>query len=234
MVNIIKEISTGQANLIKSFAIFYLLIIVGFVSKSLITCDQIRILENHRYFQLFIGFLLFYFLVTLVSNVGLNLFIPPIQKLFYTIFYFFGFLISMRLDFRITTIVFFLIFIIYFFEINKNYYLETDLKITNNFEKKYYNDHHYWITLDWPYKIRLFPVVNNQFIILNKIENIVFYIILFLLIIGFISYGGEIKETIKIKKSLTWEDIIINTNICYIKDKKSFWYYFKKGLEIKF
>jgi len=137
------------------------------------------------------SFLLFYFLVTLVSNTGKLEFTPPIEKLFYSMFYFMGFLVVMRLDMRVFALVLLLIFIIYFLELNKDFYLERGAYITDPVDQDIYNFNKYWITFNWTYKIRLFKIQKTDFTFINQVETIIYYVILFLLIIGFISYGGR-------------------------------------------
>ena len=162
--------------------------------------------------------------------------IPPIEKLLYSIFYFIGFLIVMRLDIRLTVLVLLLIFGIYFLELNKDYFIDNNKTALNlqETEKEILNDHQYWITFDYPIRIRLFKVKSSDFTILNKLENILFYIIIILLIVGFISYGGEIKSTLNNSSNkLTWFDVIMDTNICKLKTRKSFWHYFYIGLGLK-
>lgn len=229
----VKEISQNQADLIKSFAIFYLLLVGNYIGTSIFTCFQINYIKQHKWLQLTISFLLFYFLVTLVSETGKLEYTPPIEKLVYSIFYFFGFLVVMRLDIKISIIVLLLIFIIYFLELNKDFYLEKGTNITDLVDQDMYNKNQYWITLNWPYKIRLFKINKEDFTIINQIESIIYYFILFLLVIGFISYGGEIHDTIKRNKNLTWIDVIINTDVCRLKDRKSFLHYLLVGLRLK-
>jgi hypothetical protein len=233
MLEKLNEISQNQADLIKSFAIFYLLMVGNFVDDSIFTCFQIDFIRKHKWIQLFISFLLFYFLVSLVSDTGNLEFTPPIEKLVYSIFYFIGFLILMRLDTRISALVLLLIFIIYFLELNKDFYLDGRRDINSPLDEDIYNSNQYWITFDWPYKIRLFKVEEKDFIWINKLETIIYYITILLLLIGFISYGGEIHDTVKNSKNLTWIDVITKANICRIKDRKSFWHYLKVGLGLK-
>ena len=229
-----QEISTNQADLIKSFAIFYLLLVGNYIGSSMFTCFQITYIKKHIWLQLSISFLLFYFLVTLVSDTGKFEFIPPIQKLIYSLFYFLGFLILMRLDIKITTLVLFLIFTIYFLELNKDFYIEKEFNINNSDEHEIYNSNKYWITFDWPYKIRMFKVTNKDFNFINKLERIIYYIILFLLVIGFIAYRGEIHDTIRHSDNLSWIDIVTNTNFCKLKDRKPFLHYLLTGLSINY
>ena len=233
MLELLKQISQTQSDLIKSFAVFYLLLVGNYIGDSLFTCFQINYIKTHRWIQLFIAFFLFYFLVSLVSNTGKLEFTPPIEKLVYSIAYFFGFLIVMRLDLVITALVLLLIFIIYFIELNKDFYLDRGSEINDPIDQDVYNSNQYWITFDWPYKIRLFQVKSDDFIIINKIETIIYYIIIFLLVIGVISYGGEIHDSIKNSKNLTWVDVILNKDVCRLNERKSFFHYLKIGLDIK-
>lgn len=229
----LNEITENQADIIKSFAIFYLLLVGNYVGSSIFTCFQENYIKGHKWLQLLMSFLLFYFLVTLVSDTGKLEFTPPIEKLLYSLFYFIGFLIVMRLDMRVSAFVLLLIFLLYFLELNKDFYFEMGTKIDDPVDQDIYNKNRYWITLDWPYKIRLFKIQQNDFKIINRIELIIYYLILFLLVIGFISYGGEIRDTISKSKNITWVDVITDTDICRLKDRRSFWHYFKVGLGIK-
>ena len=233
MLDIFKEISVGQADLIKSFAIFYLLLVGNYIGTSIFTCFQINFIKNNKTLQLIIAFLLFFFLVTLISNTGKLEYTPPIQKLLYSLFYFLGFLVVMRLDILLSLCVLFLIFLIYFIELNKDFYLEAGDQIHNPLDKDIYLKNQYWFTLNWPFNVRLFPVKKSDFIIINKIETVIYDLIIFLLVIGFISYGGEIHDTLKRTDNLTWIDIITDTSICRLKDRRSFWHYLKVGLGIK-
>jgi hypothetical protein len=233
MVYSINEISTPQADLIKSFAIFYLLLVGNYIASSLFTCFQINFIKSHKALQLVIAFFLFYFLVTLVSNTGNLELTPPIEKLLYSLFYFMGFLLLMRLDIRVSAIVMILIFVIYFIELNKDYYLEGENQIHNVTEKMVFEDNQYWITLNWPFKIRLFPVQKQDFKRINQIENAIYYVIILLLVFGFISYTGEIRDSLKKGRNLSWLDIVTDTEICKIKEKQGFWHHFKSGLGVK-
>lgn len=229
----IQEISYGQADLIKSFAIFYLLLVANRVDSSIFTCFQIKYIQKNTWLKLLISFFLFYFLVSIVSDTGKFEFIPPIEKMVYSIFYFIGFLVVMRLDIRISGLVLLLIFIIYFLELNKDFYLERGTVIIDPLDQDIYNSNKYWITFNWPFKITLFPVKTEDFKIINQTETIIYYIILFLLLIGFVSYGGEIHDTVKNSKNLTWFDVITDTNVCRLNDRKNFFHYLKVGLGLK-
>ena len=233
MFGVFNEISIYQADLIKSFAIFYLIIFSNTVI-GLFTCHQIQILQKNKIVLISIAFLLFYFLVTMVSKTGYLEFIPPIQKLIYAFVYFFIFIITTRLDFRVMFAVLILIFVIYFIELNKDYYVELGKTIQNKNDKLIHNDYtKYWLTLDFPYKIRLFPLKSEHFNIINKIEYILYISIYVLLIIGLIAYGGEIKDTLVKRKNLSWVDVFTDTEICNIKERKPFMHYIKLGLGLK-
>jgi hypothetical protein len=228
-----KEISVNQADLIKSFAVFYLIIFSNTV-LGLFTCHQVNFIKKNKLVLVCIAFLLFYFLVTMASENGNIEFIPPIQKLIHTVFFFILFLVTTRLDFRVMVVVLALIFIIYFIEINKDYYLDLNKNVDNNNEKNIYEQHKkYWITLDYPYKIRLFPVETKDFVIINKIEYILYLFIYLLLILGFIAYTGEIKDTLVNRKNITWWDVFTDTEICNLKERRSFIHYLKVGVGVK-
>ena len=52
----IREISQNEANMIKSFAIFYLLLIGNFISTSVFTCFQINYIKERKWLKLLIAF----------------------------------------------------------------------------------------------------------------------------------------------------------------------------------
>jgi len=83
--------------------------------------------------------------------------------------------------------------------------------------------------------ILIFEVTNSHKITesINKVETIIYYSILFLLVIGFISYGGEISDTLKRSKNLTWVDVFSDSDVCHLTDRKSFLHYLKLGIGIK-
>ena len=154
----------------------------------------------------------------------------PIEKLFHSFIYFIGFLIVTRLDMIVSALIILFIFIIYFIELNKDFYLEPSSHDADN--NKIDDNNKYWITFNTPYKIRLFKVNQSDFKIINKIEIGLYYVIVILLVAGFIEYVGKIRDTLS-KTKLTWIDIILDTNISKLQYNKSFWNYFKIGLGIK-
>ena len=91
----------------------------------------------------------------------------------------------------------------------------------------------YWITLNFPFKVRLFHIKKTHFNIIEKVENILYIAIYVLIFLGLIAYGGEIKDTLTNKKNVTWFDVFADTNICHMKDKRPFTHYLKLGLGLK-
>jgi hypothetical protein len=223
MLDLFNEITYTQADMVKSFAVFLMIIFGAQIGDSLINCEQLIFLKNSKWFNLISSFFLFYFLVTIFSNTGNFEDISPIVKIMYSIIYFLVFLMVMRLDMRISFFVFLLIFTIYFIELNKDYYLD---------QKNKNNTNNFLISIDWPFKLQLIPINHDFLSVLNKIEQMLYYIILLLLVLGFISYGGEIRDTVKSSR-LTWVDVVTDTKFCKIKDRKGFWHYFKMGLGLK-
>jgi hypothetical protein len=232
MLDIFNEINDYQTDLIKSIAIFYLVITSNFLGDILFTCYQKEYLIKHRWLQYLILFLLFYFTVTVVSNTGTLEFTPPIEKLLYSFLSFIGILIVMRLDIRVMGFVILLIFLMYFLEINKDFYLNKANTINNSSDKSIYESNRFWITLNYPFELKMFPIKDDQFILINKIENILYYVIIIVLVLGVISYGGELRESLK-NKNITWFTVLTDTKVCNIKDRKSFWEYLKMGLGLK-
>lgn len=217
--NNIAEISANQADLIKSFAIFYLLLVGNYVAPRIFTCLETTYILSHPWLQMGMAFFLFYFLVTLVSD-NLKTY-PPIEKLFLSLFYFAGFLLVMRLDGRVTALVLGLIFILYFLELNKTFYRGKDSETGKD----------YWITLD-ALGIKACPVKYRHFTIINRVETVLYYVILGCLLVGFISYAGELRE-IQGNTSLSWGSILMDTNNCRVNNRKGFIHSFLRGLRIR-
>lgn len=226
--NFYNNFLTYQSDMFVTFAMFYMIIFGNFI-KGIFTCRQIYFFEHNKYFILFVSFILFYFLCSLVSNTGSLQYEPPIQKLLYTVIYFLLFLITTRLDFNVTFAVLAIIFLIYFIELNKKFYLKN--KDSHNNLHNEYND--YWITLDFPFKVRLIHIKKPHFNIIEKVENILYITIYVLIFLGLIAYGGEVKDTLTNKKDITWFDVFTDTNICNMKDKRPFTHYLKLGLGLK-
>jgi len=226
-----------EQDTIRSMAIFYIILYAHF-NLDLLTCYQRTFINNNKLVQYIIGFFSLFFLVSLFSTTGNMEYIPPIQKLLHTVWYYILFLLSIRLDYRIMTIVIFLLIIVYFIQLNITYYTRNLSSISEDSPddiqiNKYYNKYKYWLTFDYPIKINLFPVSSSQISVLSYLNKILYYVIMFLVVFGFICYGGEVREKFKNNKSITWSNVIFDTSICKIKEPKSLLYYFKTGLGLK-
>jgi hypothetical protein len=222
------------SDMIYSIALFYILIFSTYVF-TLLTFNQQRYITEHNWVKFLIGFFCFYFIVTLLSDFGLDEYQPPIQKFLKTIIYFFIFMLSVRLDNRIMILVLSLIFLSYFIEKNKEYYTElfknNQIHVLNENKNPYY-DYEYWITMDYPIKIRLFKVDKSQLDSLTSINELLYYVIIISIIFGFICYAGELKKLLK-NPNVTWEHILLNDIKCgYRNPNKSLFYYFKNGLNV--
>ena len=221
------NITEPQADIIKLFSIFYLSLIANYIGTGLFPRKLMNTITTHKPIQLFSAFLLLFFSVTLSTNTDKS---SPIEKLLYSFIYFIGFVIVIRLDMIISALIILFIFIIYFIELSKDFYLHPSSHDAD--DKKIDNGNKYWIILNKPYKIRLFKVKQYDFKFINKIETDIYYVIVILLVAGFIEYVGKIRDTLS-KTKLTWFDIILDTNISKLQYNKSFWNYFKIGLGIK-
>lgn len=222
------NITEFQADIIKLFAIFYLSLIANYIGTGLFPRELMKTITTHKPIQLFSAFLLFFFSVTLSTNTDTS---SPIEKLIHSFMYFMGFLIVIRLDMILSALIILFIFIIYFIELNKDFYLDHSTHDAD--DKKMDNNNKYWITFNTPYNIRLFKVNQTDFKIINKIEILLYYVIVILLVAGFIEYVGKIRDTLSKTNKLTWVDIMLDTNISKLQYNKSFWSYFKIGLGIK-
>ena len=221
------NITETQADIIKLLSIFYLSLIANYIGTGLFPRKLMNTITTHKPIQLFSAFLLLFFSVNLSTSTDKS---SPIEKLFHSFIYFIGFLIVTRLDMIVSALIILFIFIIYFIKLNKDFYLEPSSHDADN--NKIDDNNKYWITFNTPYKIRLFKVNQSDFKIINKIEIGLYYVIVILLVAGFIEYVGKIRDTLS-KTKLTWIDIILDTNISKLQYNKSFWNYFKIGLGIK-
>ena len=231
--NFSKGITDVQSDLFKSFAIFYLLIVGAYIGDGIFTCYQRRFITQHHNVQLGIAFVSFYFLVILVSDSGNLQLTPPVERILYALVYFIGFLVMMRLDPTISVAVLVAIFLIYFIEQNKEYYLEKGKKISGREDREAYLEKQYWITMDWPVKVRLFKVHRDDFDIVNIVEQVIYYIAIILLVIGFVAYSGEVKHTLRTNKNMSWLQVITDANICKLKKDKALWDNFLIGLGLE-
>jgi hypothetical protein len=88
--------------------------------SSLYTCQENKFLNNHAWVQYTISFGIFYFVCIIVTSNFAGF--PPIQKLINCLIYFVTFILLNRLDYRLVLIVLFLIAVVYFNFLNKQYY----------------------------------------------------------------------------------------------------------------
>ena len=203
-------------DLVAIFIAFYGILYVSQVS-SIFTCQQNMINKNNKIYQYIFTFGIFYFVATLVNKTELDL--PPIQKLINCFIYFILFLIVNRLDYRLTVTVLALFCFLYFITLNKEYYftvnpttntVELNNNLANsskvvslinssseNIEKSAatIENHQYWITMDYPFTIRLFAVNLPEYYYLSTLIKFIVVITIILIIIGFIQYYGLLKYT---------------------------------------
>lgn len=66
LYDFVEEISQTQADLIKSFAIFYLLLVGNYIGSSIFTCVQIKYIQHNKWLQLLISFYYFIFSYTFI------------------------------------------------------------------------------------------------------------------------------------------------------------------------
>ena len=220
-------------DLISIFIAFYGILYVSQVS-SIFTCQQNMINTHNKLYQYIFTFGIFYFVATLVNKTELDL--PPIQKLINCFIYFILFLIVNRLDYRLTITVLALFCLVYFITLNKEYYftvnpstntVELNNNLANsskvvslvnssseNIEKSAatIENHQYWITMDYPLTIRLFPVSVAEYYYLSTLIKIVIGLIFILISIGFIQYYGLLKYTFDNK--VTFYNIIFENPNC--------------------
>ena len=220
-------------DLVSIFIAFYGILYVSQVS-SIFTCQQNMINTHNKLYQYIFTFGIFYFVATLVNKTELDL--PPIQKLINCFIYFILFLIVNRLDYRLTVTVLGLFCLVYFITLNKEYYftinpatntVELNNNIANsnkvvslvnssseNIEKSAstIQNHQYWITMDYPFTIRLFSVNLPEYYYLSTLIKIIVGLIILLIIIGFIQYYGLLKYTFDNK--ITFYNIIFENPNC--------------------
>jgi hypothetical protein len=227
------KINLLVTDLISIFIAFYGILYVSQVS-SIFTCQQNMINKDNKLYQYIFTFGIFYFVATLVNKTELDF--PPIQKLINCFIYFILFLIVNRLDYRVMITILASFCFIYFINLNKEYYftvnpttntVELNNNLANsskavslinssseNIEKTAatIENHQYWITMDYPFTIRLFAVSVNEYYYLSILNKIIIVLIIILTIIGFIQYYGLLKYTFDNK--VTFYNIIFENPNC--------------------
>jgi hypothetical protein len=201
---------------------------------SILTCQQIDFIQKHRILQYILIFGLFYFIIVLVSDSEVDL--PPTQKLINCFIYFILFIIINRLNNKLTIIVLGLFGLLYFIFLNKQYYYTVDpstnnVELNNNSQNarnavsvinkysqnvdetsKTIQSHQYWITIDYPFILRLFPVTIPQYYYLSLLNKLIIVCIAICTILGFINYIGLLKYTFK--NNITFYNILFENPNC--------------------
>jgi hypothetical protein len=168
-----------QIDILKILFVFYLLIFSAQI-HNIFTSLNIKILTKNIVLQYILIFLVFFFLVSSISNTKKLRDIEPIQKLIYSIFYFILFILTLKINGILRNIIFILLIICYFLDMNHDHYFNL-LKNKNNTNK------YYWITWKYP-KINMYPVKMSQLSILTQINTYIIYTIFILFIIGIIPF----------------------------------------------
>lgn len=197
--------------LIAALAAFYLIVFSTYLS-FLFTCNVDNAIKNNQTLIIVMGYFLFFYLVTLSNKTLAD--DHPIGNMVLTLVYYIVFLLTTRMDIKITFIAVLIIFIINFMEINKEHY-RVLLESKNNTNNKIY-----WITIKYPFEINLFQVTNEQLRIVNDIQYLLNYGLYILIAIGFLSFYGEMKY-IKGDKNVSLVKIFFDRNICKIRDNRT-------------
>jgi len=217
------KINKIVSDIVSIFIAFYWILYAS-KAKTIFTCQQDFINENHRFIQYIFTFGIFYFVALFINKTEVEL--PPIQKLINCLIYFILFIIINRLDYRLTITVLGLFCLLYFIFLNKEYYYTVDpetnkVELNNNSTNsmklvsiinKYSSNieesaniiknHQYWLTIDFPFKIRLFPVTIPQYYYLSLLNKFIIVCIVLCAILGFINYIGILKYSFKNKITL--------------------------------
>jgi len=193
---------------IKVVALFYL-VIISTKFNFPVNCMFVQEINKN---YIITGFVLFYLLVILVDTVDFKD-VSPLTKILYAFWCFLVFMITNRLDYKIFFIALTFIFLTYFIHISKGYYNShnQEVSIFNNIIQKFNKN-------------------LNLLDLLNDIQTFNFFMIAFVLIIGFICYAGELKYKYK---NMTLLNIITDKRECQQKWKHhSLFENFQKGLSI--
>lgn len=214
------KINRIVSDIVSIFIAFYCILYAS-KAKTIFTCQQAFINKNHRFINYIFTFGIFYFVALFINKTEIEL--PPIQKLFNCFIYFILFLIINRLDYRLTITVLGLFCLLYFIFLNKEYYYTIDpttnmVELNNNSKNsmklvsilnrystnveeasQIIQSHQYWITIDYPFIIRLFPVTISQYYYLSILNKIIIVCIFLCSVLGFINYIGLLKYTFKNK-----------------------------------
>ena len=195
-----------RTDLIKVLFIFYLLIYSGQIHNTF-TCLKINNVTNNIVVKYILIFFIFYFLVTYVSNTQGVTHLSPIQKLLVTIFYYFIFLIILKINNVLRNVILALFGICYFMDINRDYFevvfKDNSKEVTYMIQTK---------------SLKLFPVKRQHILYINNTIYTLLIIIAVLMVIGLIRYLLEVRYLMS--KNLKLFDILFY-NVCTIKDAKT-------------
>ena len=248
------EINRIVSNIVSILIAFYCIL---YASKAQIifTCQQDAINKKYKFLQYIFTFGIFYFLAVFVDKTEVEL--PPVQKLINCFFYFILFLIINRLDYTLTIIVLGLFCLLYFIFLNKEYYYTVDpatntvelntnsknsMKLVSKISKysldiekssKIIQSHQYWITIDYPFTLRLFKVTIPQYYYLSLLNKFIVLCIIICSILGFINYIGLLKYTYK--NNITLYNILFeNPNCKPLNFKLGFFDYILLAFDYKY
>jgi len=197
-----------EIDIMKIIFAFYLLIYSAELD-SIFKCVKIDYISKNVVIKYIVIFLIFFFLVSYVTDTPQLDDINPIEKLIYSIFYFSLFIITLRIDNKIRNIIILLLTITYFLDLSYSHYFYL-------INKKNPKDE-YWITWKYP-KINYFQVNSNHLSFINQLNIFIIKLIYILIAVGFVLYLNEIKKLRN--KKISWFDIIFN-NYCVQYDKNS-------------
>lgn len=132
MIQTFDNLRTANTSLL----IFFLIVAGNFVA-DVYSCDLRKLLENNMEMKHIIAFLLLYVFVVLLELKELS----PIHALLISLCIYILFILTMRSPLIITVINMFLIFIVYFINLNYDYYYDkernTSGKIPFNIDKQF-------------------------------------------------------------------------------------------------
>ena len=235
----LPEITTNifETDLIASLAIGYLLIFSHFF-YNMLRCRQQHIVENSPGILYLICFVSFYFLVSLLTKTPAVNDLSPMTRLLASFIIFPIFVLSTRLDMRITGLILFLVVLLYFIRINQTYYAKycvVGVEGYNPVCKKEDTDaHQYLISTTWPIEINFIKITQTGFASIAHIRKYTRYLIYILIVIGLICYTGEMKVALNAKHlKYTFYDVLVDTDICNKINRRSLFEYFMIGAGVR-
>jgi len=184
--NVIELKNYPILNQIDSIFLIFLSVI-GAKSFSLLGCQTQRIFKTNRIIRHFAFFCLVIFSTSFLDNINIS----PLVSIFKSLLVYIFLIIFTKMDLLYTTLVFFLLFIVYLIHKYILYYNHKIYTLKNDEEKVWYIN-----TLD----------------LLEKSTKIFFIIIFIIMIIGYIKYN--IKKRNEYGKSFTSFKFLFGANKC--------------------